>query len=189
MNTEQTLHRRLKKAYEGLLQDLLAGDTYLLFDQPEFSNYITLFEEDDLSISFDPDGNGQAFKPIDQLSAGQRCTAVFPILLRLREGPLVIDQPEDNLDNRHIAARIAPVLLTDKHVRQMIVTSHNANLVVLSDPENVVVFEGKANQGDVIAQGFLASRDSLVTQHVLEILDGGEKALEMRYRKYGARRS
>jgi len=180
-----SLHERIKKAYEELLRDLVDGYR-LFFTHSEFSHYLTVFENDDLAITFDPTGTGQ--RPIDQLSAGQRCTAMFPILLKLRYGPLVIDQPEDNLDNRHIASIVSPAIATDKADRQMIMTSHNANLLVLSDPENVVVFEGQGNMGHIIAQGFLASRESAVTQHVLDILDGGERALELRYAKYGRAR-
>jgi hypothetical protein len=182
---ERTLHRRLKRAYEALLADLVNGYR-LLFTNAEFSHYLTITENDDLSISFDPYGNG-GYKPIDQLSAGQRCTAMFPLLLQLKQGPLVIDQPEDNLDNRHIASKISPVITRDKAKRQIIMTSHNANLLVLSDPENVVVYEGTGVTGVIVEQGFLATRESKVTKHVLDILDGGEKALEMRYAKYGGR--
>ena len=112
---------------------------------------------------------------------------MFPLLLQLKQGPLVIDQPEDNLDNRHIASKISPVITRDKAKRQIIMTSHNANLLVLSDPENVVVYEGTGVTGVIVEQGFLATRESKVTKHVLDILDGGEKALEMRYAKYGGR--
>ena len=157
----------------------------LFFTNAEFSHYLTIFENDDLSILFDPVNTGNGHKPINQLSAGQRCTAMFPLLLKLRQGPLVIDQPEDNLDNRHIAGKISPVIASDKARRQIIMTSHNANLLVLSDPENVVVFDGNGEQGLIVEQGFLATRESPVTKHVLDILDGGEKALEMRYAKYG----
>lgn len=182
---ERTLHRRLKRAYEALLANLVDGYR-LFFTNAEFSHYLTVTENDDLSISFDPYGNG-SYKPIDQLSAGQRCTAMFPLLLQLKQGPLVIDQPEDNLDNRHIASKISPVIARDKVKRQIIMTSHNANLLVLSDPENVVVYEGTGVTGVIVEQGFLATRESKVTKHVLDILDGGEKALEMRYAKYGGR--
>lgn len=181
---ERTLHRRLKKAYQALLHDLVNGYR-LFFTNAEFSHYLTIFENDDLSILFDPVNTGNGHKPINQLSAGQRCTAMFPLLLKLRQGPLVIDQPEDNLDNRHIAGKISPVIASDKAHRQIIMTSHNANLLVLSDPENVVVFDGNGEQGLIVEQGFLATRESPVTKHVLDILDGGEKALEMRYAKYG----
>jgi predicted ATPase len=179
-----TMHRALKASYEASAEDLMAGDR-LYFSTPEFSHYITLFENDDLAVSFDPQGTGSGYRPIDQLSAGQRCTAFFPILLRLQQGPLVVDQPEDNLDNRHIASRIAPILLGDKRSRQIILTSHNANLVVLSDPECIFVFEGTGADGRLVAQGFLATRGSDVARPVLDILDGGERALDLRYQKYG----
>jgi hypothetical protein len=181
---ERTLHGRLKKAYERLLDDLVNGYR-LFFTQAEFSHFLTSIENDDLSMEFDPLGTGSGHKPIAQLSAGQRCTAMFPLLLKLKQGPLVIDQPEDNLDNRHIASKVSPTISTDKALRQIVMTSHNANLLVLSDPENVVVFEGYGDRGIVLEQGFLATRRSPVTQHVLDILDGGERALEMRYAKYG----
>lgn len=181
---ETTLHARLKRAYELLLQDLVHGYR-LFFTQAEFTHFLTALEDDDLLIEFDPLGSGSGHKPIDQLSAGQRCTAMFPLLLRLKQGPLVLDQPEDNLDNRHIATKVSPSIASDKAERQIVMTSHNANLLVLSDPENVAVFEGFGDHGEVIEQGFLATRRSPVTQYVLEILDGGERALELRYAKYG----
>ena len=122
---------------------------------------------------------------IDELFAGQRCTAVFPLLLMLQEGPLIMDQPEDNLDNRHIAESVAPSLLNDKSTRQIAFTSHNANLVVLADAEQIVVFEGSGSTGVVDARGFLCTSQSAITPKVIAILDGGETALKLRYQKYG----
>jgi hypothetical protein len=182
---EATLHKRLGRAYEQLLNDLVSGYR-VFFSNSEFTYYLTVFEDDDLAISFDPSDKGTAgYRPLDQLSAGQRCTAMFPLLLKLRQGPLVIDQPEDNLDNRHIAGKISPVIADDKKTRQIMMTSHNANLLVLSDPENIVVYEGRGAVGEVIEQGFLGRRESAVTRYVLDILDGGEKALAMRNARYG----
>ena len=178
------LHTRLQAAYERLQQDLVAGD-HLLFAYAEFGHFLEVFEEDDLKIEFNVTGHAESFRPIDQLSAGQRCTAVFPLLLKLREGPLIVDQPEDNLDNRHIASFIAPALMEDKKSRQVLLTSHNANLVVLSDSESITVFESTGSEGHIEEQGFLATKSSAITKYVLEILDGGEKALEQRYLKYG----
>jgi hypothetical protein len=182
-----TMHKRLSRAYAALRENLISDNRWV-FSHVEFAHYLTVFEEDDLTISFDPFFGSTAssgHRPLDQLSAGQRCTAMFPILLRLKDGPLVIDQPEDNLDNRHIASKISPAVTTDKRTRQIIMTSHNANLLVLSDPENVVVFEGKGAVGEIIEQGFLGSKTSAVTKHVLDILDGGERALALRNARYG----
>ena len=177
-------HRMLSQSYASLREDLLSGDR-VLFSRADFGRLITIFENDDLDIRFAVGKPGEMYSPIDQLSAGQRCTAVFPILLKLRDGPLVIDQPEDNLDNRHIAQKVAVVLAVDKQSRQILMTSHNANLVVLSDPECIATFEVEGGQGVIACAGFLSHRNSEITASVLDILDGGELALALRSKKYG----
>lgn len=180
-------HRRLARAYESLRRDLIDGFT-LVFSSAEFIGYLGAYEGDDLAIGFDVQRPGEQFTPIGQLSAGQRCTAVFPLLMRLQEGPLIVDQPEDNLDNRHIADSIAPALSGDKRSRQITFTSHNANLVVLTDSEHIAMFEGQGSTGMVPTRGFLCTSRSKIREHVVAILDGGERALELRYRKYGTHR-
>ena len=182
--SESRHHRRLAQGYESMKRDLLEGFT-LFISSSEFMGYLTAYEQDDLQIGFDVGKSGEKYSPIDQLSAGQRCTAIFPLLLELQEGPLVVDQPEDNMDNRHIADSIAPALLQDKKSRQIVFTSHNANLVVLTDAEHVVMFEGSGSQGTVHARGFLCTSQSRICSEVISILDGGEKALRQRHQKYG----
>lgn len=176
-------HQSLKMAYESLLIDLQAGYS-LFFRTSEFSFFVSVFEDDDLQIELKVGQGDAGFRGIGQISAGQRCTAIFPILLKQQGGPLVVDQPEDNLDNRHIATSIAPVVMEDKKSRQIMFTSHNANLVVLSDPELIVTFESDGTKGRIEEQGFLATPASPITKHVLDILDGGEHALALRRRKY-----
>lgn len=183
---ERRHHRRLAQGYESLRSDLLGG-FFLFFTSSDFGGYLGAFEGDDLKISFAVGKDGEPYSPIDQLSAGQRCTAVFPLLLKLREGPLIVDQPEDNLDNRHIADTIAPALLTDKCMRQIAFTSHNANLVVLTDAEQIAMFEATGSKGRVQSRGFLCTSASTIARDVIAILDGGSKALELRYQKYGFR--
>ncbi len=182
--TAKRFHRILARSYNNLRADLAAGER-VLFSRAEFGRLITILENDDLTIRFAVGKLGEEFSPIDQLSAGQRCTAVFPILLKLRDGPLIVDQPEDNLDNRHIAKSVAVVLAVDKRTRQIVMTSHNANLVVLSDPESIIAFEAEMGHGFIGCAGFLSHRGSCITSHVLDILDGGERALELRTKKYG----
>ncbi len=177
-------HRRLAQGYKRAQEDLIKGFP-LLLSSMAFSDYLAAFEGDDLNIYFNVGQTQDDYRPIDQLSAGQRCTAVFPLLLKLQEGPLIVDQPEDNLDNRHIADAIAPALLEDKKGRQIAFTSHNANLVVLTDAEQIAMFESDGATGSVSARGFLGMSESLITRHVIAILDGGREALRLRYRKYG----
>ena len=177
-------HRRLAQGYKRAREDLVKGFP-LLLSSMAFSDYLAAFEGDDLNIFFNVGQSQDDYRPIDQLSAGQRCTAVFPLLLKLQEGPLIVDQPEDNLDNRHIADAIAPALLEDKKGRQIAFTSHNANLVVLTDAEQIAMFESDGAKGSVSARGFLCMSESVITQHVIAILDGGREALRLRYQKYG----
>ena len=177
-------HTRLAKAYETSRRDLVEGFP-LLLSSVAFGDYLAAFEGDDLSISFNVGQAKEDYRAIDQLSAGQRCTAIFPLLLKLQEGPLIVDQPEDNLDNRHIADTIAPALLEDKRARQIAFTSHNANLVVLTDAEQIVLFDSNGSRGEVSARGFLCTSCSSITEHVIATLDGGRSALQLRYQKYG----
>lgn len=184
---ERLSHLCLRRAYSALGSEISSEFGDLLFLNPELSHFLTVFENDDLEIELKVGRPGEEFTPIARLSAGQKCTAVFPILLGLEEAPLVIDQPEDNLDNRHIADKIAWAVLLGKRRRQMIFTSHNANLVVLSDSELILKFESDDATGYLDQQGFLACKDSPIAKEVLAILDGGEKALWLRAQKYGLR--
>ena len=144
---------------------------------------LDVIDDDDVDLLLSVGNRG--FVPIQNLSAGQRCVAVFPLLLRNTRGPLVIDQPEDNLDNRYIADIIGPELLGKKRGQQYVVTSHNANLVVLTDADLIIHIDSDGNRADFPAAGFLACPASAVKASVLDVLDGGEAALLARQMKYG----
>jgi DNA repair ATPase RecN len=149
----------------------------------KFVDFLDVIDDDDIEIALEVGKAG--FVPIQNLSAGQRSVAVFPLLLRNSKGPLVIDQPEDNLDNRYIADFISPDLLERKDRQQYLVTSHNANLVVLTDADLIVHVDSNGTNASFPASGFFACESSSVRQSVLDILDGGEAALRARQRKYG----
>lgn len=142
-----------------------------------------VFDDDDVEISLHVGKAGMV--PLQNLSAGQRCVAVFPLLLRNTRGPLIIDQPEDNLDNRHIADIIGPDLVERKQAQQFLVTSHNANLVVLTDADLIVHVDSDGASASFPRSGFLAASTSSVRGSVLDVLDGGDAALQARQRKYG----
>jgi hypothetical protein len=151
----------------------------------KFVDLLDVIDDDDVRIMLEVGKRG--FVEIQSLSAGQRCVAVFPLLLRNTRGPLVVDQPEDNLDNRYIADTIGPDLLNQKRSQQFLVTSHNANLVVLTDADLIVHVDSDGTHGGIVAAGFLAWQESVIKEAVLGVLDGGEAALVARQRKYGIR--
>ncbi|MCA9657652.1 MAG: AAA family ATPase, partial [Myxococcales bacterium] len=84
---------------------------------------------------------GERWRSADRLSTGQKSSAILPILLLESEAPLLIDQPEDNLDNSFISDAVVPQLREIKARRQLVAITHNPNLPVLGDAERVLVLE------------------------------------------------
>ena len=130
-----------------------------------------------------------AWQPLEDLSTGQKATAILLLLLLDSSAPLIVDQPEDDLDNRFITEGIVPRMREEKQRRQFIFSTHNANIPVLGDAELIVGLSaaGEAGSGRArIAPEHKGSIDSRsVRELVEEILEGGREAFETRRRKYG----
>lgn len=122
--------------------------------------------------------------PFIEASDGQQAGAILNILLKQEMGPLLIDQPEDDLDNM-VITHITELIIEAKGNRQIIFASHNANIVVNADSELVLCFEYKADTktGELIARG--AIDNQIVNDAIKNIMEGGEKAFELRKEKYG----
>lgn len=116
------------------------------------------------------------------LSDGQRNTAALALLLAQEGGPLVIDQPEDELDSNFVFRELIPMLRKVKSKRQLIMATHNANLPVNGDAELVYAFEARDGCGEMLAQGGLDQ--GAVTKAVLDIMEGTEEAFRRRREKY-----
>ena len=126
---------------------------------------------------------------LEELSTGQKATAVLLLLLLESSAPLIVDQPEDDLDNRFITDGIVPRMREEKQRRQFIFSTHNANIPVLGDAELILglTAAGEAESGTArIAPEHAGSIDSkIVRELVEEILEGGREAFETRRLKYG----
>ncbi|XOF34893.1 MAG: TrlF family AAA-like ATPase [Candidatus Electrothrix sp. YB6] len=116
------------------------------------------------------------------LSDGQRNTAALALLLAQEGGPLVIDQPEDELDSNFVFNELIPMLRKVKSKRQIIMATHNANLPVNGDAELVYALEALGSKGEVRTHGGLDQH--AVTQAVLDIMEGTEEAFRRRREKY-----
>lgn len=129
------------------------------------------------------------WQSLEALSTGQKATAVLLLLLLESEAPLVVDQPEDDLDNRFITEGVVPIMRQEKRRRQFVFSTHNANIPVLGDAELILALSasGEAREGHAkIASEHMGSIDSKpVRELVEEILEGGKEAFEMRRSKYG----
>ena len=124
--------------------------------------------------------DGGTYKDSHSLSTGQKCTTILPIILMESEKPLLVDQPEDNLDNRFISQTVVDSLRKVKARRQLIFVTHNPNIPVLGDAEKVFVMESDGTAARVAKEGSVdACKAEIVT-----LLEGGEEAFKQRKERY-----
>ncbi len=126
---------------------------------------------------------GDEFRESQRLSKGQKCTTILPILLLESERPLLIDQPEDNIDNGYIVECVIQSIARIKAMRQMIFVTHNPNIPVLGDAERVFVLAADERKAWIARQGTVDEcRDEIVS-----LLEGGDEAFQRRHERYGGR--
>ncbi len=125
--------------------------------------------------------DGEDYKGAADLSTGQRCTVILPILLLESARPLLIDQPEDNLDNAFVYETVVRSLREAKGGRQLIFVTHNPNIPVLGEAERVFVFESDGRRGSVARVGPVDE----VKGEIEHLLEGGAEAFKLRMQRYG----
>lgn len=123
-------------------------------------------------------------KDLNDLSGGRRVAVLLSLILESDDPtPLFVDQPEDELDNRFLNETIIPALHRLKGKRQVVFATHNANLVVNGDADQVIALEADAEHGRVYAAG--AIEVPAVREAIVRTLDGGADAFRLRRAKYG----
>lgn len=128
--------------------------------------------------------DGDSYLPLEQLSGGKRISVLLSLLLETSdERPLVIDQPEDELDNQFLFKTILPALKKLRGKRQVIIVTHNANIVVNGDADMVIQLDATARQGWVACAG--AIEEPAVRDAIVRTVDGGTESFRLRKRKYG----
>ena len=153
-------------------------------DKPEFADHVRCwFPEDDLRIEYSRKGDGSDWSPITQGSQGQRSAALLAFLLAFGDEPLILDQPEDDLDNHLIYELIVRQIRENKLRRQLIIVTHNPNVVVNGDAEMVHAFDFRSGQCRVINKGALQERP--VREEVCRVMEGGREAFARRWARLG----
>lgn len=125
--------------------------------------------------------DGEDYKDSSTLSTGQKCTTILPILLVESERPLLIDQPEDNLDNAFVFETVVQSLSGIRGRRQLIFVTHNPNIPVLGDAQRVFVLRSSGRVASLASAGTVDE----VAQDIITILEGGRAAFEARRKRYG----
>lgn len=140
--------------------------------------------DDRIAIELNVASSGRPhFKDASDLSRGQKCTALLPILLARRDNPLIIDQPEDNLDNHFVFETVVNAVQRLKKSRQMIFITHNANIPVLAEAELVLVLNSDGRVGAIEKSGTVDE----CREQIIDLLEGGREAFELRSRRYAGR--
>ena len=139
--------------------------------------------EDGLRVQYSRKGDGKDFQPIAQASAGQRSAAMLAFLLAHGDEPLVLDQPEDDLDNHLIYDLVVRQIRENKLRRQIVVVTHNPNIVVNGDAEMLHALDFRGGQCVVAALGSFQDHD--MREEVCRVMEGGREAFERRYRRLG----
>jgi chromosome segregation protein len=145
----------------------------------------------DAYVEFEFRDRDDSYIPFERASPGQQAAALLTLLLKQKAGTLLIDQPEDDLDNR-VIMQIARLLRTTKINRQLIFATHNPNFVVNGDADKVIVMNSgspastgggsAAPRMSMLADGAIETPS--VRDAITEIMEGGKEAFELRSRKY-----
>jgi ABC-type Mn2+/Zn2+ transport system ATPase subunit len=192
-----------KKGETSKLKNLLDTNQTRLLTDGEVTNMIARLQkdhnyEDFESLEFedkptirvtrlykDDEGKTQRnTKSISQLSLGQQQSVLLGILMLSKsKKPLIIDQPEDNLDSEFIFKTIVKNLRKIKESRQVIIVTHNPNIAVLGDAELIIPLKSTSVKSHVLSSG---SIDRQATREIsCEILEGGKSAFKQRQSIYG----
>ena len=139
-----------------------------------------VYPEDIPSIEFRKEDMN--YYPLVELSVGQKSTALLIIALSEGTRPIIIDQPEDSLDNPSVYEDIVSKLRSGKEKRQFILTTHNSSVGVASDSDNFIVIKGTAKQANI--ECFGAIDKPKVRSEVIEHLEGGSIPYKLKSKKY-----
>lgn len=140
-----------------------------------------LLPEDEIEVQYKPTINS-SFKSLSTASAGQKTTAILTFILSHGNIPLILDQPEDDLDNRLVYELIVDRLKQAKDHRQIIVVTHNANIPVNGDAEYIISMNSESKNLAVLYSGTV--EQPIIKKEICDVMEGTEQAFEMRSRRY-----
>ena len=151
--------------------------------QPERLDRVALYLPDDsVDVSYrDSRDQTTKWEPLSKGSPGQQTAALLAFVLGYGQEPIILDQPEDDLDNTLIYELLVRRLRETKPTRQVIVVTHNPNIVVHGDAELVVSLEARDGQTQIAFTGGLQEQNA--RDEICKVMEGGRVAFETRYRR------
>jgi ABC-type lipoprotein export system ATPase subunit/uncharacterized protein YoxC len=181
--------RELVEAVERNDIDFIANTTGISRDRAlrvvsqlreiKLESILTVSVEDDVILQL---LDGKDYKDIQNLSVGQRCTVVLPIILEHSDRIVVVDQPEDHLDNAFVVGTLIKAIRQKQSTTQLLFSTHNANIPVLGEAKHVIVMRSDGQRGYISSSGALDAPD--IVSAITTIMEGGRDAFVKRARFY-----
>lgn len=172
---------------EALFKPLTSNQLRFVFaalDDASVGRFLLATPEDFIAFEYK---DGRSYIPFERASPGQQASALLRLLLTQEAGTLIIDQPEDDLDNK-VIIEIAAQLQTTKRKRQLIFATHNPNIVVNGDADKIVALRSSGGDTQCGARVGLEADGAIETENVrsaiTDTMEGGQAAFELRSRKY-----
>ena len=179
---KQSMHQ----LHEGILQNNPYDAWYTRMVQEltpsQMDEIDLLYPEDEIEMQYV--GRDGKLRSIAVASAGQKTTAILSFILSFGKSPLILDQPEDDLDNRLVSQLIVEKIRKIKEMRQVIVVTHNANIPVNGDAEFVVSMASDKPKLQIQAQGTVENDE--VKKEICEVMEGGVEAFNTRAERYAS---
>lgn len=124
-------------------------------------------------------------RSLEELSPGERgiVLLIFYLALSQESKPIIIDQPEDNLDNQSVYSKLVPSICRAKQKRQVIIVTHNPNIAIACDAEQIIYCEMNKNTNQIHYEAG-AIENPIIRSHVVDVLEGTMPAFDLRRRKY-----
>lgn len=193
----------IDKRTVGSIMSVTTGEKTKVFDKSEADRIITSLSAPAIRFALErcevhdlpcltvtkpvwgPNGKQQyVSRDFSRLSLGQQQSVLLALMLSSKSNsPLIIDQPEDNLDGEFIYQSLVPVLRLAKERRQIIIVTHNANIAVLGDAEQIVVLKSTSEKGVIASRGSID--DPVTREAACGILEGAKEAFRRRAKIYG----
>nr|WP_306009998.1 AAA family ATPase [Bacillus sp. MMSF_3328] len=185
---EEISSNNLRKVYNSIEARVFRDIDKMIVSLSRFLNL-----QDDYTLQFNINSkesvqsNSVQMMEIETLSLGQKVVAILTFLFNFGEmsqdsTPLVIDQPEDNLDNQYIYKNLVESLKKIKNARQVIISTHSSTIVTNADAEQVIILESNNTNGWLVKKGYPGDR--VIIRHILTILEGGEQSFNHKTKTY-----
>lgn len=178
----ENTYNKLEESLEKFFQRVYKVRRHLKKTKTNYDFYKWVFD-DYFSLSTKISFRGTL---LEKLSIGQKGTVLLKLFLAEGDCPLIVDQPEENLDNKFIYDELVGAFREAKKVRQILIATNNANLVVNTDSEQIIVAKYENNK-------IIYESGTLENSHLLEdikpILEGGDEAFKKRGERYGIQTS